>query len=186
MKHGSNLRHSHQLPTWLLLQVHVLLTSRSSWFIDSRVLVHMTGTPSTLSFLTPITTYPPVSIEDGHSCSVKGYGWTKPAPSLTLHNILYVIGFPTNLLSISTITRTLNCVTIFHPSIVSSMTSVAVIGLVWGVRMVMGSISSCRRPLPLGLLPYFLAPLLLLLFCGIVDLAIIVFLNLSEPYHGYL
>ena len=34
---------------------------------------------------------------------------------LTLHNVLYVPGFPTNLLSISTITRTLNCVAIFYP-----------------------------------------------------------------------
>ena len=75
----------------------------------------MTGTPSTLSSLTPTTTYPHVSIADGHSCFVKGYGLTKPTPSLTLHNVLYVPAFPTNLLSISTITRTLNCVAIFCP-----------------------------------------------------------------------
>ena len=75
----------------------------------------MIGTPSTLSSLTPTTTYPALSIADGRSCSVKGYGSTKPTPSLTLHSVLYVLGFPTNLLSISTITRTLNCVAIFYP-----------------------------------------------------------------------
>ena len=75
----------------------------------------MTRTLSTLSSLTPTTAYPPVSIADGHSCFVKGYGSTKPTPSLTLHNVLYVPGFPTNLLSISTITGTLNCVAIFYP-----------------------------------------------------------------------
>ena len=94
---------------------HAFLASRSSWVIDSRASAHMTRTPSTLSFLTPTTAYTPVSIADGRSCSVKGYGSTKPTPSLTLHNVLYVPGFPTNLLSISTITRTLNCVAIFYP-----------------------------------------------------------------------
>ena len=97
------------------LGTHAFLASRSSWVIDSGASAHMTGTPSTLSSLTPTTVYPPVSIADGRSCSVEGYGSTKPTPSLTLHNVLYVPGFPTNLLSISTITRTLNCVAIFYP-----------------------------------------------------------------------
>ena len=94
---------------------HAFLAFRSSWVIDSEDSAHMTRTPSTLSSLTPTTAYPPLSIADGCSCSVKGYALTKPTPSLTLHNILYVPGFPTNLLSLSTITRTLNCVAIFYP-----------------------------------------------------------------------
>ena len=94
---------------------HTFLASRSSWVIDSGASSHMTETPSTLSSLTPTTAYPPVSIADGRSCSVEGYGSTKPTPSLTLHNVSYVPRFPTNLLSISTITRTLNCVVIFYP-----------------------------------------------------------------------
>ena len=93
---------------------HAFLASRSSWVIDSGSSVHMTGTPSILSSLTPTTAYPPVYIADGFSCSAKGYGSTKPTPSLTLHNVLYLLGFPTNLLSISTITCTLNCVAIFY------------------------------------------------------------------------
>ena len=54
------------------------LASRSSWVIDSGVSAHMIGIRSTLSSLTPTTAYPPVSIADGRSCSVKGYGSTKP------------------------------------------------------------------------------------------------------------
>ena len=38
---------------------------------------------------------------------------TKPYSSLTLHNVLYILEFPINPLSIRTITHTLNCVTIF-------------------------------------------------------------------------
>ena len=94
---------------------HVFLASRLSWVIDSGALAQMTGTPSTLSSLTLTIAYPPISIEDGRSCSVKGYESTKPTPSLTLYNVLYVPGFPTNLLSISTIIRTLNCVVIVYP-----------------------------------------------------------------------
>ena len=94
---------------------HAFFACRLSWVIDSGASAHMTRTPSTLSSLTPTTAYPPVSLADCRSCSVKGYGSTKPTPSLTLHNILYVPGFPTNLLFISTITRTLNCVAIFYP-----------------------------------------------------------------------
>ena len=90
----------------------VFLASRSSWVIDSWA--HMTETASTLFSLTPITAYPPVSIAYSRSCSVKGHGLITPTPSLTLHNALYVPGFPTNLLSISTITPTLNCVAIFY------------------------------------------------------------------------
>ena len=95
--------------------IHVFLASRSSWVIDSGASAHMIGTPSTLSYLTPTTTYPPISIADGHSCFLSGYGSTKPTPSLTRHNVLYVPGFPSNLLSITTITRTLNYVAIFYP-----------------------------------------------------------------------
>ena len=94
---------------------HAFLASRSSWVIDSGALAHMSGTPSTLSSLTPTTVYPLVSIAHGRSCSIKGYESTKPTPSLTLHNVSYLPGFPTNLLSISTITHTLNCVAIFYP-----------------------------------------------------------------------
>ena len=71
-------------------------------------------------------------------------------------------------------------------SIVSSRTFVLVRGLVWGVRMVVGSMSLCRTSLALGCLLCFLALLLLLLFCGIIDLAILVFLNSSKLYRGYL
>ena len=94
---------------------HAFLASRSLWVIDSGASAHMNETPFILSSLTPTTTYPLLSIEDGRTCSVKGCGSTKPTPSLTLRNVLYVSSFPTNLLSISTITHTLNCVVIFYP-----------------------------------------------------------------------
>ena len=163
----------------------VFVASRSSWVIDSGGSAHMIETPSILSSLTPTTVYPSVYIADGCSCFVKWCGLTKPTHSLTLNNGLYVLGFPINLLAINTITIHLIVLPFFTLSIVSSWTFVLVRGLVWGIRIVVGSMSSCWTPLPLGFLSCFLA-LLLLVFCGIVDLVILVFLNLGKPYHGYL
>ena len=75
----------------------------------------MIGTPSILSSLILTSTYLPISIADYFLYFVKGCGLTKSTPSLTLHNVLYVYSFPTNLLSISTINDTLNCHVIFYP-----------------------------------------------------------------------
>ena len=129
---------------------HAFLAARSSWVIDSGASAHITGTPSTLSSLTPTTACPPVSIADSRSCYVKGYGSTKPTPSLTLHNFLYVPGFPTNLLSISTLPVHLIVLPFSTLFIPSSKTFVLARELVWALRMVVGSMSSCRIPLPLG------------------------------------
>ena len=164
---------------------HAFLASRSSSVINSGASAHMNRTLSTLSSLTLSTSYPPVSIADDRSCSVKGYGLTKPTPSLTLHNVLYVLGFPTNLLFISTIICTLNFVSIFYPFLCVFQDHPT------GQRIGLGHENGCGiyqlvSDTPYSELLIFFLTLLLPLFCGIVDLAIIVFLNLRKPYHGYL
>ena len=144
----------------------------------------MNGTPSILSSHTRTTAYPLIFIVNVHSCSIKICGSTKPTPFLTTHNFLYVTGFPTNLLSMSTITHTLNCVFILYPFhyVFQDLHTSQSIGLGY-VR----SMSLCGTPLPLGFLPCFLALLLLLLlFCGIINLATLGFINLRKHYHGYL
>ena len=101
----------HNLYQWtrsfLFLDCHRLITEGLS--------AYMTGTPSTLSSLTLTTSYPPVSIEDGRPCSIKWYGSTKPTVSLTLHNVLYILDFLVNLLSIRTIVYTIIYVAILYP-----------------------------------------------------------------------
>ena len=94
---------------------NVFLASRLSWVIELGASAHMTRIPSIMSSLNPTTIYPPISITDGPSCFVKGCRSTKPTPFLTLHNVLYIPRFPTNLLSISTINCIHNCIAIFHP-----------------------------------------------------------------------
>ena len=75
----------------------------------------MTGTSSLLSSYHPTPSHPPVTIANGRPCPVQGHGTTRITPSLSLHQILYVPGFPVNLLSISAITRALPCTVTFFP-----------------------------------------------------------------------
>ena len=76
---------------------------------------HMTGNSSLLSSYHPTPSHPPVTIADGRLCPVQGRGTTRVTPSLSLHQILYVHGFPINLLSISVITRALPCTVTLFP-----------------------------------------------------------------------
>ena len=49
----------------------------------------------------------------------KGFGFAHPLPSLPLHSILYASECPFNLISISKITRTLNCSITFSDKFVT-------------------------------------------------------------------
>ena len=93
----------------------LLASSSPSWIINSGASSHMNGTSSLLSSYHPTPSHPLVTIADGRPCPVQGRGTTRVTPSLSLHQILYVPGFPVNLLSISAITRALPCTVIFFP-----------------------------------------------------------------------
>ena len=87
----------------------------TSWVIDSGASSHMTGFPSVLTAYQPETSIPDVRIADGRSCPVLGSGQSRATSSLPLQNVLYIPGFPANLLSISAITKALHCGVFFFP-----------------------------------------------------------------------
>ena len=87
----------------------------TSWVIDSGASSHMTGFPSVLTSYRPEISIPDVRIADGHSCPVLGSGQSRATSSLPLQNVLYIPGFPANLLSISAITKALHCGVFFFP-----------------------------------------------------------------------
>ena len=87
----------------------------TSWVIDSGASSHMTGFPSVLTAYRPETSIPDVRIADGRSCPVFGSGQSRATSSLPLQNVLYIPGFPANLLSISAITKALHCGVFFFP-----------------------------------------------------------------------
>ena len=87
----------------------------TSWVIDSGASSHMTGFPSVLTAYRPETSIPDVRIADGRSSPVLGSGQSRATSSLPLQNVLYIPGFPANLLSISAITKALHCGVFFFP-----------------------------------------------------------------------
>ena len=87
----------------------------TSWVIDSGASSHMTGFPSVLTAYRPETSIPDVRIADGRSGPVLGSGQSRATSSLPLQNLLYIPGFPANLLSISAITKALHCGVFFFP-----------------------------------------------------------------------
>ena len=87
----------------------------TSWVIDSGASSHMTGFPSVLTSYRPETSIPDVRIADGRSCRVLGSGQSRATSSLPLQHVLYIPGFPANLLSISAITKALHCGVFFFP-----------------------------------------------------------------------
>ena len=87
----------------------------TSWVIDSGASSHMTGIPSVLTSYWPETSIPDVRIADGRSCPVLGSGQSRATSSLPLQHVLYIPGFPANLLSISAITKALHCGVFFFP-----------------------------------------------------------------------
>src|SRR4051812_37043169 len=52
---------------------------------------------------------PSVSIANGDSCPVTGQGTISLSPDITLYDMLFVLSFPVNLLSISKIVKQLHC-----------------------------------------------------------------------------
>ena len=87
----------------------------TSWVIDSGASSHMTGFPSVLTSYRPETSIPDVRIADGRSCPVLDSGQSRATSSLPLQHVLYIPGFPANLLSISAITKALHCGVFFFP-----------------------------------------------------------------------
>ncbi|KAJ9557316.1 LOW QUALITY PROTEIN: hypothetical protein OSB04_011930 [Centaurea solstitialis] len=87
----------------------------SSWVVDSGATHHMTGNRSILSSLHKAF-HPPVSLADGSSCPVQGFGSINNSTNLRLSSILFVPKFPNNFCSVSQITKRNNCCAIFFPT----------------------------------------------------------------------
>ena len=66
--------------------------------------------PIVISLVTlEIVALPTVTLANGSQTMAKGFGFAHPFPSLPFHYVLYALECPFNLISINTLTRTLNC-----------------------------------------------------------------------------
>ena len=160
----------------------------TSWVIDSGASSHMTGFPSVLTSYRPETSIPDVRIADGRSCPVLGSGQSRATSSLPLQHVLYIPGFPANLMSISAITKALHCGVFFFPhhGVFQDLDTGRRIGLGRengrGIyELVADSPSTAFKPFLHSLLP--LVPFMTL-FCGTVDWGTLVLSNLKKLYLG--
>ena len=80
---------------------------------------YLKGNMCLILSLTTTPTLPTVTLANGSQTMVKGIGLAHPLPSLPLTSVLYTPECPFNLISISKITRTLNCSIIFSDKFVT-------------------------------------------------------------------
>ncbi|RVW22242.1 Retrovirus-related Pol polyprotein from transposon TNT 1-94 [Vitis vinifera] len=94
-------------------------SSLGPWILDSRASDHLSGNKDLFSSITTTSTLPNVTLANGSQTVAKGIGLTLPLPSLPLTSVLYTPECPFNLISISKITRTLNCSITFSDKFVT-------------------------------------------------------------------
>lgn len=92
-----------------------LLSSASKWVIDSGASDHMTGNPTIFSNFNKHRSPSHVTIANGSTTPVLGSGTIDLTPSVSLSSVLSLPNFSFNLLSVSKITRALNCCVSFFP-----------------------------------------------------------------------
>ncbi|RVW43520.1 Retrovirus-related Pol polyprotein from transposon TNT 1-94 [Vitis vinifera] len=84
-------------------------SSLGPWILDSGASDHLSGNKDLFSSITTTSDLPTVTLANGSQTVAKGIGLALPLPSLPLTSVLYTPECPFNLISISKITRTLNC-----------------------------------------------------------------------------
>jgi len=87
--------------------------SLGSWVLDSGVIDHITGNKSFFSSLSTSSHLPSITMANGSKVSSHGIGTIHLFPSLPIDNVLYILGSPFNLLFVSRLTRSLDCVVSF-------------------------------------------------------------------------
>ncbi|CAM8996453.1 unnamed protein product [Rhodiola kirilowii] len=90
-----------------------LVSTSPQWVIDSGATDHMTGNPALFASFTPHHSSPPVSLADGTQSPVVGS--VNPTSSLSLTSVLSLPKLSFNLMSVSRLTRSLNCCATFFP-----------------------------------------------------------------------
>ncbi|RVX00255.1 Retrovirus-related Pol polyprotein from transposon RE1 [Vitis vinifera] len=94
-------------------------SSLGPWILDSGASDHLSGNKDLFSSITTTSDLPTVTLANGSQTVAKGIGLALPLPSLPLTSVLYTPECPFNLISISKITRTLNCSITFSDKFVT-------------------------------------------------------------------
>jgi hypothetical protein len=87
-----------------------------SWVIDSRANRHMTGSLKNFSSYSSCQKRENVHLVDGSFRSIAGIGSIACTSNFQLSFVLHILSFPVNLLSVSYLTKTLDCKVEFFPT----------------------------------------------------------------------
>ncbi|CAJ2668654.1 unnamed protein product [Trifolium pratense] len=110
----------------LLLRLHTLVTHLFAslnhpllalgFLILVRLIMHVTGNTSLFSSLSTFGFLPNITSANGSQIQSQGIGTVQILPSLSVDSVLYVPGFPFNLLSNSRLIRSHDCIVTFTKS----------------------------------------------------------------------
>ena len=89
------------------------------WILDSSASDHISGTKNLFSSITISSALPTITLANGSKIVAHSIGLANPLPSLPLTSVLYTPECPFNLISISKLTRTLNCSITFSDKFVT-------------------------------------------------------------------
>ena len=93
--------------------------SSRPWILDFGAFDHISSNKDFFSSLTITSPLPMITLANGSQTLAIGIGSTSPFPSIPLTSILYLPNSPFNLLSISKLTRDLNCLVTFSDNSVT-------------------------------------------------------------------
>lgn len=79
------------------------------WVLDYSASDHMTGNKSILSHLSYLDSLPSITVNDGSKIKVQGLGQTHLLPNLSLDFVIYIPGFPFNLIYVNKLICTIDC-----------------------------------------------------------------------------
>ena len=96
-----------------------LTHSFAPWILDYGASDHIYGNKDLFSSLTFLSPLPTITLANGSQTIAKGIGSACPLPSLPLTFVLYVHNFPSNLISISKLTRNLHFVLTFSHNFIT-------------------------------------------------------------------
>ncbi|XP_058781179.1 uncharacterized protein LOC131655309 [Vicia villosa] len=91
-------------------------SSLGPWVLDSGVSDHVTGNKNLFTSLSTSGVLPTITSANGSQTQSEGIGTVQILPSLSVTSALYVPNYPFNLLSISRLTRSLDCIVTFTNS----------------------------------------------------------------------
>ena len=93
--------------------------SSGPWILNYGASDHLSGNKDIFSSLTITSPLPMITLANGFQTMAKGIGSACPLPSIPLTFVFYVPDFPFNLISISKLTRDLNCLITFYDNSVT-------------------------------------------------------------------